>query len=90
MNQQQIKDLCIELSDGNPGALMVSMELYRHYGQEPLQLLRGQGITGVNLYLLFKDVNGRHGSPDALTGVFNDLQDGSAVEKIRAIEESTL
>ncbi len=57
--QEDFKNLIMELSEGNPGALNVLCALSQNYPEALLWLLynlcKKQGITGSKFWVIFKD-----------------------------------
>ena len=80
MDKETVMEAAITLGKGNPGALRVVTDLAKQHGEQPLIALGEQGITGPDIWLLFKDVNGEDYGKMA-----ECLADGTAMGKLEAL-----
>jgi hypothetical protein len=62
-----VKELIIELCEGNPGALSVCVSLLKTFGTEPLKELKFLNIRGGAIWDLYKDECGEQILDTAVT-----------------------
>lgn len=80
MDNEVFKEAALTLGKGNPGALRVIIDLAQQHGEQPIIALGELGITGSDIWLLFKDVNGEDYGRMA-----ESLADGTAMGKLEAL-----
>lgn len=90
MGNEVYEKLIMELSEGNPGGLRVAVQLYKQFGMEPIRLLQAQGITGSNIWVLFKDVCGGDELEGSLDRMITHLREGTAYASVMETGYSTL
>lgn len=71
---ENMQNMIMDLAKGNPGALRVMVELWERHGEVPIEQLKEQGITGADIWMLYKDVHGE--GEQALDGMVADLGAG--------------
>lgn len=54
---EEIKDLIIEMSEGNPGAInvMMQMQVFKESWKPMLETLNANAYTGSKIWMLYKD-----------------------------------
>ena len=75
---ETIEHAIITLGQGNPGAFRVCMDLFEGYGEKPIMILGELGITGPEVWLLYKDECG-----EDYEAMYQSLTDGTAMDKLR-------
>ena len=68
----------LTLGQGNPGAMRVCHDLVTNFGEDPLIALGELGITGEEVWYLFKDECG-----ESYEATAQCLTDGTAMAKLR-------
>lgn len=75
---EEVRDKIIDLSQGNPGALTVLIQLFEQYGGEPIRWAEAvEGFRGPEIWLLFKDENGQD-----IDGFMMDLANDAVVSRL--------
>ena len=80
MDNETLREAAITLGQGNPGAMRVIIDLAELYSEQPLIALGEQGITGPDIWLLFKYINGEDYGKMA-----ESLLDRTAMGKLEAL-----
>jgi hypothetical protein len=68
----------VTLALGNTGALRICMDLFVGYGEEPLRILGELGITGPEVYVLYK-----YECDEDYEAMYQSLTNGTAMDKLR-------